>query len=57
MMLLMNISVDGGRDMLMFFRANVFVGDSLSDVLVDGCLVLSVIVKELTDYSLCLIHC
>lgn len=57
MMFLVNISVDGGRDMLMFFRANVFIGDSLPDVLVDGCLVLSVIVKELIDYSLCLIHC
>lgn len=56
-MFLVNIFVDSGRDVLMFFWENVLIGDSTSDVLVHGCFVISVIMKEFTHYSLCLIHC
>lgn len=55
-MLLVNLLINGCGQVLMAMRANVLIRDSLTDILVDGGLVLSISGNEAADGLPCFLH-
>jgi hypothetical protein len=55
--LLVDVLVDGGGDILVFVRADVLLGSGTANVLVDGGFVLSVTGKEFSGGLLGALHC
>lgn len=54
---LVDFAVNSGGYLFVLLREDMFLGDGLSNVLINGCLVLSVLGEEVGNCLLCFLHC